>query len=158
MGSNREDPIRRLLIWFGDHLFGAIASFFVALLLGGLLITNGSTKGGTSRTAERPTRPPKLASGRVHRDSWPDRVADWTVVLASAPTHGQAEAALDMARRIPSRGLNLGVLRSDDYVDLEVGYWVAFAGQFDEVGEAQREAERYSSLFPSAYQRFIEEK
>jgi hypothetical protein len=94
----------------------------------------------------------------VHWDSWPDGVAARTVVLASALTRGQAEVTLEQARRIPSRGLNLGVLRSNDYMGLTPGYWVAFAGQFDEVGEAQLEADRYRSQFETSYQRFIEEK
>jgi hypothetical protein len=80
------------------------------------------------------------------------------VVLASAPTHGQAESAIAWARRVPSHGLNLGVLYSSDYVDLVPGYWVAFAGQFDDVEEAQSEAERYRGQFSTTYQRFIEEK
>ncbi|HEV7482510.1 MAG TPA: hypothetical protein VGO13_05375 [Solirubrobacterales bacterium] len=142
----------------GDHLVSAIVSFFVALLLGGLLVADSGSKGGTAHSASlHPQHTPKPINDRVHLDSWPDGVSAWTVVLASAPTHGQAEASLDLARRISSRGLNLGVLRSDDYVDLDSGYWVAFAGQFDDVGEAQREADRYRGLFPTSYQRFIEE-
>lgn len=159
MTSNGGRPTGRFLTWLGDHLFSAVVSFFVAVLLGGLLITNSGTKGeATKSTTTRPPREPRHPGARVHLDSWPDRVSDWTVVLASAPTHGQAEASLDLARRIPSRGLNLGVLRSNDYVDLDAGYWVAFAGQFDDVAEAQREADRYRGIFPTAYQRFIEER
>lgn len=152
--TDHRPRFRNPLAWLGDHLFGAILSALVALALGAIFVTQSST----TRSAAPAKTPPKHVAGRVHVDSWPDGVNAWTVVLASASTRGLAESALNEARRVPSRGLNLGVLRSDDYVDLRPGYWVAFAGQFDEVGEAQAEAERYRGLFPSTYQRFIEEK
>jgi hypothetical protein len=147
--------MRDFLAWLGDHLFAAVLAFFVAVGLG-LLISNGGS--GTASQAPVSSHLGKVDRGRVHLDSWPDRVSAWTVVLASAPTHGQAEAALAQARRVPSRGLNLGILYSSDYVDLVPGYWVAFAGQFDEVAEAQGAAERYRGQFATTYQRFIEER
>ena len=73
-------------------------------------------------------------------------------------TKGLAEAAVEKAKRVPSRGLNIGILHSNDYVSLQPGYWVAFAGQFDSVDEAQQTADRYRDQFPSTYQRFIEQR
>lgn len=130
---------RRSLAWLGEHVLGATVSFFVVLLLGLLIKTF------------------VLDPGPVE-DNWPDGKSAWTVILASERTHGKAEAAVEQAKRVPSGGLGLGVLHSDDYASLRSGYWVAFAGQFDSAIEAQRAADRYRRLFPTTYQRFIEEK
>jgi SPOR domain len=152
MAGTPNVPGNRLLTWLGDHLFAAVLAFFVALGLGVWFGT-----GGTTDRAKQPVRSSHLS--RVRSDSWPDGVSAWTVVLASAPTQGQAEAALDLARRIPSRGMNLGVVRSNDYTNLTRGYWVAFVGQFESEEEAQRVAGRYQRVFSThPYQRFIEEK
>lgn len=141
-----------MLAWLGDHLFASVLAFFVALGLG-IWIGNDGSK---SSTAAKEQQQPSL--GRVHLDSWPDGVSARTAILASAATRGEAEADLRRARRLPTRGLNLGILRSDDYVGLDPGYWVAFAGQFDTAGEAERTANRYQVLFSTAYQRWIEER
>lgn len=101
---------------------------------------------------------PKTPHRYLRSDSWPDGVNAWTVVLASEATRGLAEAAVEKAKRVASRGLNIGVLHSDDYVSLRPGYWIAFAGQFDSVDEAQQAADRYRGQFPSTYQRFVEER
>lgn len=79
------------------------------------------------------------------------------MVLASEASKGLAESAVEKAKRIASHGLNIGVLHSNDYASLRPGYWVAFAGQFDSVDEAQQAADRYRSQFPTSYQRFIEQ-
>lgn len=79
------------------------------------------------------------------------------MVLASEATKGLAKSAVEKAKRIASHGLNIGVIHSIDYASLRPGFWVAFAGQFDSVDEAQRAADRYRSQFPTAYQRFIEQ-
>lgn len=151
MAKVPREPKYGLLAWFGDHLFAAVLAFLVALGW-----ASGSARAG-GRIAQRGLFiHPQLS--RVHSDSWPDGISAWTVVLASASTQGQAEAALDLARRIPSRGMSLGVIRSNDYVDLHRGYWVAFAGQFEGAEEAKQAASRYRSLFATTYQRFIEEK
>jgi hypothetical protein len=151
--SDRERSSFRPFVWLADHFVQAIIGTLVTLAFGGLVITQSGT------TQPKPTKVKvRTKVGRVHSDSWPDGVSAWTVVLASAATRGLAEAALDQARRVPSRGLNLGILRSNDYAGLRPGYWVAFAGQFDEVGEAQETADRYRAQFASTYQRFIEEK
>jgi hypothetical protein len=151
MASTPNVPKRSFLIWLGDHLFAAVLAFFVALAFGLWIGTSGTTQSA-------PPNAKKAIRNRVHMDSWPDRISAWTVVLASASTRGQAETAAELARRVPTRGLNLGVLRSNDYVDLTPGYWVAFVGQFDTAEEAQEAADRYRPLFTTTYQRFIEEK
>jgi phage protein D len=80
-------------------------------------------------------------NARAH--GWPAGRSAWTVVLASAPSRGRAEAALALAERVPRHGLKLGVLHSSGYADLTPGDWVAFAGEFDGVEEAQAAVRRY---------------
>ena len=89
---------------------------------------------------------------------FPDGVTARTVILASEETKGLAEIAVAKAKRIASRGLNVGILYSSDYASLSPGYWVAFAGQFDSPEEAQLAVDRYRSQFPSAFQKLVEEK
>jgi hypothetical protein len=131
--------IAKAFRWLGEHISAAIVSFLVALLLAYLIsiLVHHSDTG---------------------KDGWPDGKSAWTVILASEQTRGQAESAVEQAKRVPSEGLSLGVLHSNDYASLRPGYWVAFAGQFDSATDAQRAAERYRRQFPTTYQRFIEEK
>lgn len=124
---------------------------FVVLLGIGVLIGNPGHIVRNGSPAE------SSANSSPSADSWPDGESAWTVILASELTRGGAETAINRARRIPDRGLSLGVLNSDDYSSLRSGYWVAFAGQFASVEEAQAAANRYRPEFPTAYQRFIEE-
>ncbi len=131
-----------ILRWLGDHLFAAVLAFFVAFLLGVLIGNPGNVlqKSTGSRTPH----------------GWPDGRSAWTAILASEATRGLAEVALERARRVPSRGVALGVLHSNDYSSLRPGYWVAFAGQFNDAAAAQATADRYRSEFPSSYPRFVE--
>lgn len=130
-----------ILRWFGDHLFSAILAFFVALLLGFLIGNPGNLlQRGAGNPAPR---------------GWPREKSAWTVILASEATRGLAEAAVERAGQIPNKGIALGVLHSNDYSSLRPGYWVAFAGQFNDVAEAQAMVGRYRSEFPTAYQRFV---
>jgi hypothetical protein len=134
----------RAFRWFSDKLAGSTISFFVALGLGAVLgagaaqITNNITNyngGGGVRS--------------VRADDWQDHRSAWTVILALRSTRGQAEAAVEYARRIPTRGMSLGVLDSNDY-NLEPNYWVAFIGQFDTPREAETcEPPLRESLQPS---------
>lgn len=130
------------LRWLGDHLFSAVLAFFVALLLGVWIGNPGDVL--------------QKSHGGQTRGGWPHGRSAWTAILASEETRGLAEAALERARRIPSRGLSLGILHSNDYSGLRPGYWVAFAGQFSGAAAAQAAADRYRSEFPTAYSRFVE--
>lgn len=90
-------------------------------------------------------------------DDWQNDRSAWTVILASVRTRGQAEAAVEQARRVPHDGRTLGILDSDDY-HLEPNYWVAFTGQYDTEAEAIHAASRYNRWFNDPFQRFIEER
>ena len=144
--------------WLGENfaagIVGAFAALAVSAMIAFVVADNSSDADQVTAAAKQPRTPHRF----ILSDSWPDGVNAWTVVLASEVTKGLAEAAVEKAKRVPSRGLNIGILHSDDYVSLRPGYWVAFAGQFDSVDEAQQAADRYRDQFPSSYQRFIEQR
>lgn len=150
--DSEKGQIRRVFAWIGENFAkGAIAA--LAAVAVGALIALVFADHGKHRTVDA-----TIGHKALRNDGWPNGKSARTVILASAPTKGQAEAVVDEAKRIPSRGLSLGILHSDNYASLEPGYWVAFAGEFDSADEAQRAVERYRREFPTAYQRFIEEK
>ena len=43
-----------------------------------------------------------------------------------------------MAWTRPARGLEAGLLRSDDYADLGKGFWLVFAGRYPNAARAER--------------------
>jgi hypothetical protein len=152
--ANRQRGwLRRALDWTGENfakaLIGAIATALVSAAIA-YFVTEDQVPSAHKAKSH-------ISHNRARFDSWPDGVSAWTVVLASEASKGLAESAVEKAKRIASHGLNIGVLHSDDYSSLQPGFWVAFAGQFDSVDEAQQAADRYRSQFPTAYQRFIEQ-
>lgn len=144
--------------WLGENFAAGFVGAFAALAVSAMIAFVVADKSSDTDQVTAAAKEPKAQHRFTHSDSWPDGVSAWTVVLASEVTKGLAEAAVEKAKRVPSRGLNIGILHSDDYVSLRPGYWVAFAGQFDSVDEAQRAADRYRNHFPSTYQRFIEQR
>jgi hypothetical protein len=153
-GEQKKGRVARALAWVGENFFKSVLAALATVLVsaGVALLVNQEDTSSQGKTPPRDQHPP------VRFDSWPDGVSAWTVVLASEATRGLAESAVEKAKRVSSRGLNIGVLHSSDYASLRAGYWVTFAGQFDSVDEAQQAAERYRGQFPSAYQRFIEQR
>jgi hypothetical protein len=69
-----------------------------------------------------------------------DRGAAVTVVIASVDSEPAARA---LQREASDRGLDAGVLHSDDYSSLRPGYWVVFSGSF-----ASQEAASAQSRHP----------
>lgn len=120
--------------------------------------TGGSTGSGTSpddTTASDDTGGgTDLGGGGGARTArWPRGDSGFTVVLASVSERADARRA---ARQARSGGISAGVLDSDDFSSLRPGYWVAFAGRFDDVAAAERAAERYQARgFPEAYPREV---
>jgi len=144
--------------WLGENFAAGIVGAFAALAVSAVIAFVVTDHSSDPAQVAAAVKKPRGSHRFIRSDSWPDRVNAWTVVLASEVTKGLAEAAVEKAKRVASRGLNIGVLHSNDYVSLRPGYWVAFAGQFDSVDEAQQAAERYRGQFPSTYQRFIEQR
>lgn len=95
---------KRSLVWLAGVSLAAIVGYFVVLPLGPLnnVLFPGADPG---------------------EDNWPDGKSAWTVILASEQTCGQAESAVEQTKRVPSGGLSLGVLHSDDYAS-----WKAASG------------------------------
>ncbi|HEX7279838.1 MAG TPA: hypothetical protein VF255_09480 [Solirubrobacterales bacterium] len=149
--------VRRALAWIGENFAKGVIATLAALLVSGTVALVALLF--TDEDAESKRKPPPpVHRSNIRFDSWPDGVSARTVILASEETKGLAEIAVEQAKRIASRGLNVGILYSSDYASLTPGFWVAFAGQFDSVEEAQLAVDRYSSQFPTAYQKLIEEK
>jgi hypothetical protein len=87
---------------------------------------------------------------------WPEGKTAYTVVLVSATNRNAADAKAEQAVK---RGIEAGVLRSDDFSTLRPGYWVVFAGQFSSSEEATRAADRYAEQgFGGGYPRQVKPK
>jgi hypothetical protein len=85
--------------------------------------------------------------------SWPTGKTAYTVVLISATKRRQANAKAQEAK---SRGIDAGVLHSNDYSSLNPGYWVVFVGQYDSAGKASaRIPELASKGFTGGYPRLV---
>jgi hypothetical protein len=152
--QHKVSRVRRTFRWIGENFAKAlIAALATALVSAGIALVVTEQQSLSSHKIRT-----KVSRDSARFDSWPDGVNAWTVILASETTKGLAESAVEKAKRIASHGLNIGVFHSNDHISLRPGYWVAFAGQFDSVDEAQQVADRYRGQFPTSYQRFIEEK
>jgi type IV secretory pathway VirB10-like protein len=94
--------------------------------------------------------PPTASSGVA---SWPAGKSAYTLVLISAKSRKQAYAK---AREAKSRGIDAGVLHSNNFSSLNPGYWVVFVGQYKTVGQARSHIDEYASKgFPGGYPRQI---
>jgi hypothetical protein len=101
-------------------------------------------------TPTTPSTPPSTGSDIK---KWPAGTTGYTVVLVSAATHKQANTK---AREAKSRGIDAGVLHSNDYSSLNPGYWVVFAGQYSTANEARSHIDEYASKgFAGGYPRQI---
>jgi hypothetical protein len=85
---------------------------------------------------------------------WPAGESAYTVVLISAKSRSQADTK---AREAKDRGIPAGILRSNNYSSLNPGYWVVFAGQYDDAEAARAKASDYQGQgFSQAYPRLVE--
>jgi hypothetical protein len=85
--------------------------------------------------------------------TWPSGKSAYTLVLISAKKKKQAYAK---AREAKSRGIDAGVLHSNDYSSLNPGYWVVFVGQYGSVAQARSHIDEYASKgFPGGYPRQV---
>jgi hypothetical protein len=81
---------------------------------------------------------------------WPAGTTAWTAILSSVRDEGDARAA---KQRLIGEGEEAGVLPSDDFADLQPGYWVLFSGTFSDRGTAIAHAADFRGEFPGAYAR-----
>jgi cell division septation protein DedD len=105
----------------------------------------------TTPTTPTPTTPAPSTSPAVA--SWPPGKTAYTVILISTKRRSQANTK---AKEAKSRGIDAGVLRSDDYSSLNPGYWVVFAGQYKTSGEASSHVQEFASKgFTGGYPRLV---
>ncbi len=81
--------------------------------------------------------------------AWPEDLSAYTVVLVTSSDEAGARKVAWAAAR---SGLEAGLLRSDDYMELGEGFWLVFAGRFKTAAAAERRAaalgERYEGAYP----------
>ena len=105
-------------------------------------------------TATSTTTKPKPPATRPKSSlaTWPARDG-FTVVIASIPARGTGLSdATAKAKEARTRGLRAGELDSGKFASLHPGYYVVFAGIYE---EAQRAARAAASKYPNAYAREV---
>jgi hypothetical protein len=90
-------------------------------------------------TPQEPTQSPLL--------TWPTDENGFTVVLV---TTEDRPAARRVALEAADAGVEAGLLHSDEY-NLGEGFWIVFAGRFDNQASAERQAENLAERYPGAY-------
>jgi hypothetical protein len=101
-----------------------------------------SQGGGVAASAEAGDEEP------VALAAWPEDVSAYTVILVtSSDEAGARKVAWGAARA----GLEAGLLRSDDYMELGEGFWLVFAGQFKTAAAAERRAVQLGEHYEGAY-------
>jgi cell division septation protein DedD len=101
-------------------------------------------------TPTTPSTPAPSSSGVAH---WPAGKSAYTLVLISAKSRKQAYAK---GREAKSRGIDAGVLHSNNFSSLNPGYWVVFVGQYKTVGQARSHIGEFASKgFAGGYPRKI---
>ena len=81
--------------------------------------------------------------------TWPRNLQGFTVVLLS---NEDRPSATNFARSsAQTRREKIGVIRSDDFATLPTGFFVVFAGKYDNRAEADRAAARLAPAFPGAF-------
>lgn len=84
-------------------------------------------------TPEETPEPTPESSGAADAE-WPADESGWTVVLASDSSEADAR---DRADGFAADGISgVGVLESDGFSSLKRGFWVVFAGRYDNQSEA----------------------
>lgn len=86
--------------------------------------------------------------------SWPPELEGFTVVLQRTPDR----AAADTLAREASEGApaKIGVIRTDDFANLEPGFFVVFAGRYETRELADRATARLRGRFSGAFPQAIE--
>jgi hypothetical protein len=80
------------------------------------------------------TPEPTTESSGTGDAKWPAGKTGWTVVLASDSSEADAR---DKAKSFAADGISgVGVLDSDDFSSLKGGFWVVFAGRYDNQSKA----------------------
>lgn len=112
----------------------------------------GTTTSGvppvTGSTQTTPTTPTTGGGGGA--DDWPAGETAWTAQVSSVRNLADAQA---LRTRLRNAGEEAGVLDSDDFSELEAGYYVVFSGTFDSRAEAIAHAASLRSQHPGVFAR-----
>jgi hypothetical protein len=103
------------------------------------------------------TQPPPPPPPRPTLVQWPRGKNGYTVVIASIPAAAGREPAIAKAREALRKGVeDPGVIESGRYSSLHPGYYVVFAGIYDDAADAQAAVPAVRSRgFPAPYVRQI---
>lgn len=113
-------------------------------------IKSGSGKKDDAR--ERPAEPALVKQGALY--TWPPDLDGFTVVLQRTEDRPSAEEfARSASEGAPAK---IGVLRTDDFTNLEGGFFVVFAGRYESRRLAEAAAERLDERFAGAVPQAIE--
>jgi cell division septation protein DedD len=104
---------------------------------------------GTGSTPSTPATPTTPTTGGG-ADDWPAGETAWTAQVSSVRNLADAQA---LRTRLRNAGQEAGVLDSDDFTELEPGYYVVFSGTFDSRAEAIAHAASLRSEHPGVFAR-----
>ncbi|HEX5911227.1 MAG TPA: hypothetical protein VFY44_12105 [Thermoleophilaceae bacterium] len=115
---------------------------------------------GAKEKAEQPKKAgePAAESGAlVKRGSlyqWPRTLEGFTVVINSTEDRASATSFARSASR--SKPAKLGVIRADDFKTLPQGFYVVFAGFYEDRGKADQATERLNAKYPGSFTQAVE--
>jgi hypothetical protein len=116
-------------------------------------IREARDRGGDARAERKPA----VSGGLVSQGGlygWPRELEGFTVVLHRTPDRAEAdEFARDASEGRPAK---IGVIRTDDFANLEEGFFVVFAGRYETRQLAERAAARLGGRFPDAFPQELE--
>jgi hypothetical protein len=78
--------------------------------------------------------------------SWPGGRQGWTVIIRQTRSRGEAEGR---ARQLAGRGVQVGLLRSNDFTTLDQGFWMVFSGVFSSRAQAAGHQRRLGNRAPA---------
>jgi septal ring-binding cell division protein DamX len=115
--------------------------------------TEAETEAETSPEPKPEPKPEPPAADGLVRDGplykWPRSLKGFTVVLLS--NEDRPSAATFARSAAQTRKEKIGVIRSNDFVTLPTGFFVVFAGKYDNRAQADRAAALLGRDFPGAF-------
>ena len=84
------------------------------------------------------------------------RTPAWIVVINSVERHKGVTAARQKSERYGGMGIDTAVLLSSDYSSLNPGYWVVYAGPYQNEDAASAYCRSIANQVTSCYQRFLD--
>ena len=114
------------------------------------LIPPTTTGFGTTTSGVPPVTPTTTPTTSGGGGDWPVGLTAWTAQVSSVRDRGDAEA---LRTRLRAAGQEAGVLESNDFSELEPGYYVVFSGTFSSRSEAISHAAALRGSHPDVFAR-----